>query len=77
MEKYDPKGSFSDPVVRCERCLKLLKTEDVVNDGECKHCGRKRVAAIGRFLSEEEMNQIKDWEIDPEFIALFEEKTDE
>jgi len=71
MNKYDPKGTFQDPVVRCDKCLKLVKTESLAKFGRCKHCGGRKVSAIS-IMSEEEMQNLKDWSIDPEYIALYE-----
>ena len=74
---YDPKGSFREPVLRCFRCHKLIKTDRVLNDGSCLHCGSKKVSNLGNSaVTEEEFNQMKEWGIDPEFLAEFQEVPD-
>jgi hypothetical protein len=41
------------------------------------HCGSKKVANLGNSaVTEEEFNQMKEWNIDPEFLADFQEVPD-
>ena len=70
-DKYDPKGPFNDPVVRCDACQKLLLRAGLTKIGCCEHCGNRRVRNLTVF-NEKELEQMKAWNVDPEFIALFE-----
>lgn len=76
MKKYDPKGTFTDPVVRCDKCLKIIKTNSIAKFGRCKHCGGRKVSALS-MMNEQEFKQLKDWGIDPDYIALWEGVEDE
>ena len=68
---YGKDGPFNDPVVRCDSCTKLIKTANVRKFGMCPHCSNTRVRNV-RTFSEGELIQLKEWDIDPEWIALFE-----
>ena len=68
MDKYDPKGSFQDPIVRCFRCHTILRSEQLLRLGVCSKCGGRKVSNV-TILSEEELQQLKDWNLDPEYIA--------
>ncbi len=73
MNKYDPKNPKCeiDPVLRCDSCQALIRSKDVQKYGCCKACGNKRVRTSMTFTVDE-MQQMKDWKIDPEFLGLFE-----
>jgi uncharacterized CHY-type Zn-finger protein len=73
MKKYDKDGSFSDPVVRCDSCQKLLERSDIQKYGCCKHCGGRKIRNVLVF-SPEEKREMEQWGIDPDFLALFEGK---
>ena len=68
MDKYDPKGSFQDPILRCFRCHTVLKAEQLLRLGVCSKCGGRKVSNV-TILSEEELETIKKWDLDPEYIA--------
>lgn len=72
MTKYDGKGAFDDPVVRCDSCRELIKRERLREFGRCPFCGGKRMRPIDTLNSEEKA-QLEKWEIDPDFFKLFEE----
>ena len=76
MDKYDPKGSFQDPIVRCFRCHNVLKTATLIKLGKCKHCGSTKVANA-TTLTGEELDLIKSMNIDPEYIKEWEVVDDE
>lgn len=69
--KYSKDAPFTDPVVRCDSCIKLVKTASVQKHGCCTHCGNRRVRAIN-LMTEAELTEVKTWNIDPEWLALFE-----
>lgn len=72
---YDPKSQveFSDPVVRCDSCQSLIRRETIKDSGCCDSCGNRRVRNV-QVIKENEMKQLKEWNIDPQFLALFEAK---
>jgi hypothetical protein len=75
--KYDPKGSFNEPVLRCFRCHALIQAKRIVTDGACLKCGSKKVANLGNSaVTEAEFNQMKEWGVDPDFLAEFQEVPD-
>jgi len=75
MAKYGKEDGFNDPVVRCTECSKMFSREKLRDAGMCPACGNKRVRNC-LTLSEDEMKQLKDNNIDPDFLALFEGKED-
>ena len=76
LKKYDTDGPFNDPVVRCDGCNKLVnKVDGAIKIGGCPHCGNKRVNAAMTF-NKEELEKMKEWNIDPDFIAIFERVED-
>ena len=72
MEKpnYDKDGPFGDPIVRCTECQKIVYRDTIKVMGMCS-CGNRRVRNV-LTLSEDEMADLKEKGIDPEFLALFE-----
>ena len=69
--KYDPKGKFQDPVVRCGECSKIVLHQGIVDTGCCPNCGAGRVRNL-RVFNSEEKKQMEEWGVDPDFISLFE-----
>lgn len=69
---YSDDGPFSDPVVRCHECRKLLLLEKLLQEGCCKHCGCRKVSKVRR-LNDEDLALITRWGVDPEWLALFQE----
>jgi len=65
---------FSDPVVRCDSCVKLLKLETLKRVGACPHCGNKRVRDVLTFDSDER-DKMENWGF-YDFLAKFEEIPD-
>jgi uncharacterized CHY-type Zn-finger protein len=70
-KKYSKDGPFNDPVVRCDSCQKVVARLAIANLGKCPYCGNRKVRSIQGFNSEE-LEKMKTWGIDPDFIALFE-----
>lgn len=77
----DYEKGFKDPVVRCDQCNDLTHRKFITMHGGCVHCGNKRFKSIAA-LKEAEMQGLKDatlkigmktYEIDPAYLALFEE----
>jgi len=69
--KYSKDGPFRDPVVRCDSCQRLLFREQVQKYGGC-FCGSKRIRNVRSFTPEERELMIQK-NVDPDFLALFEE----
>ena len=70
MSKYDDDQPFSDPVVRCTECQKLLFREDIQAIGKCKYCGCRKVRSLD-VLKDSEMKLMKNKQVDPEYLELF------
>ena len=64
---------FHDPVVRCYECKKIQLLKDMKDFGCCSNCGARKIAKL-RTITEEELAQIKEWGVDPGFLALFEDR---
>jgi len=77
MKNYvdDPEG-FKDPVLRCDSCAKIVLLDIIHKRKMCNHCGNLRFRVVSNF-SEEELAEMKAKNIDPDFLALFEEVPDE
>ena len=74
-EKYSKDGPFTDPVVRCDACQKLLLVKQLNQMGMCKHCSNTKVRNL-RSGTGEDWAQMKEWvdagEMDADFLAVFE-----
>lgn len=73
LQRYHKDAPFTDPVVRCDSCQALLFHEKLCKDGMCEYCGNTRVRNV-RAMSGEDMEKLRASGVDPEWIALFEEK---
>ena len=71
---YNPKAQvpFSDPVVTCDSCQELVQRETIKKVGACSACGNRRFRNV-LVLNEANMAKCKEWGIDPDFLALFEQ----
>ena len=69
MEKYSKDAPFTDPVVRCDSCGKIIRTATLRKLGMCK-CGNRKVRNLQTYTSEEK-KQMEEWGIDPDFFAIF------
>lgn len=74
MEKYDKDAAFADPVVRCDSCNTIILVETLKKLGMCK-CGNRKVRNL-QIMDDKEFEQMKAWGVDPDFLALFAERTD-
>jgi predicted RNA-binding Zn-ribbon protein involved in translation (DUF1610 family) len=71
MDKYHKDAPFADPVVRCDSCNKIVLAADLRKAGRCPHCGNRKVRNLQVF-NEAEQAQMKEWGVDPAFLAQFE-----
>lgn len=69
--KYSDDGKFEDPIVRCDSCNKLIDRAGLLQVGMCPHCGHRKVRKVLQF-AESEIQWARE-NLDPEFMALFEE----
>lgn len=65
--------TFTDPVVRCVDCQRIIFRHEIQEFGMCPGCGTKRVKNV-LLLTEEEMNELKDKCVSSEFLDEFEVK---
>ena len=70
MDKYDKDAPFADPVVRCDSCAKIVQTTELRRLGCCPNCGNRKVRNVLVF-NEADLAQMKEWNIDPEFLSKF------
>ncbi len=75
-EKYHRDAKFDDPIVRCTECQAIVHRGVIAETGGCDKCGNRRVRNV-LTLSVEEMDELKKKNVDPVFLALFEESGDE
>lgn len=68
---YGKDEPFNDPVVRCDSCGALVNRNVLHQLGSCDKCGSRKVRNVRTFTSEE-LEQMKGWNVDPEFLKLFE-----
>jgi DNA-directed RNA polymerase subunit RPC12/RpoP len=82
--EYDGKD-FNDPILRCDQCSKITHRDFISKHAGCSHCGNKRFKNV-RGLSQEEYSGLKNrtlaigkkaYEIDKDFLSLFEGVEDE
>ena len=70
-KKPDVPEGFTDPVVRCTECQRLITRREIQEQGCCPDCSCRRVRNV-LTLKPEEMDRVKrEW---PEFAGLFEPK---
>jgi len=70
-QRYTKDGEFTDPVVRCCECSKIITRQAITAQGGCPYCGNRRVRNVLN-LTGEEMTELKGKGIDDEFLGLFE-----
>jgi len=75
-KEWDRTGpEFTDPVVRCCDCQRLVTREEVRKHGMCPGCGNRRMRNV-LVLSDKEMADLDRKGVSPEFLALFEVRND-
>ena len=63
--------SFTDPVVRCTECQRMITREEIAQSGCCPKCGNRRVRNVLVMSPEEKaLCQEKGFN---DFLKLFEE----
>ena len=67
--------SFTDPVLRCDSCQKLVKRTTLHKFGSCNKCGNKRVRNLTVF-NDEEKSQMEEWGFH-EFVSEYGAVADE
>jgi rRNA maturation endonuclease Nob1 len=70
MGKYDG-DQFCDPVLRCTECQRIIFQEEIAKIGKCPNCGCRKVRNV-LTLSDSEEKLLKNKNVDPEFLELFE-----
>jgi len=76
---------FNDPILRCTQCSKLTHRKYISHNAACVHCGNKRFKNV-RGMNWDEYTGLqagtldiglkKPFNIDPDFLACFEQKPD-
>ena len=59
VDRYSHDGEFSEPLVRCDSCAKLIFSKQLTKRGMCE-CGNTRVRNV-RSLTGEELETAKKW----------------
>lgn len=67
---YESDGPFQDPVVRCDSCQRIILVTKLREMGNCI-CGARKVRNLKGYNEKEEA-LMKEWEVDPNFLKLFE-----
>ena len=67
--KYGKDAPFTDPVVRCDSCAKIIRASTLRELGMCE-CGNRKIRNLQAFNGVEEA-QMKEWGVDPDFLAQF------
>lgn len=70
--KYSRDAPFEDPVVRCDSCQTLLLCTELRKLGRCAKCGGHKVRNVFSFSEGEWKIMKEEWQVDPEFLKLFE-----
>ena len=71
MEKYGKDGPFLDPIVRCDKCNKILMVSYLQQEGRCPHCGNRRIRNLLNFNFWEYLKMRFVWKVDPKFLKVF------
>jgi len=73
--RTEPEEAFSDPVLRCDSCTRLVKATQLRKVGACPLCGNKRMRNVTVF-DDAERKQLLSWDM-RSFVAEFEPQPDE
>jgi len=68
--KYGKDEPFTDPVVRCDSCQKIILKKSLHELGMCS-CGNRKVRALLSFTLWEYLKMRFWWRIDPEYLKIF------
>lgn len=69
---YGKDDPFKDPVLRCDSCAQIVFAEDLKKHGMCPKCGNRKMRNLQQF-DEDEFALMKERNVDPVFLKLFEE----
>ena len=69
-ERYSKEAEFSDPMLRCDSCAKLVARLSLQELGCCPECGNRRMRNV-LAMSESEMDGLINKSIDPAWLKLF------
>ena len=69
---YGKDDPFADPVLRCDSCTTIVFAEDLREHGLCLKCGNRKMRNL-QVYDEDELELMKDRNVDPAFLKLFEE----
>jgi hypothetical protein len=72
VNRYAEDGPFNDPIVICDSCNEIQKTVLVKYSGRCMNCGNRKFRNV-QVINENQMPKVMAMNLDPEFLALFEE----
>jgi len=67
--RYSKDAPFTDPVVRCDSCNKIIRTETLRKLGMCE-CGNRKIRNLQTY-TQDEGKKMAEWGIDPKFLELF------
>ena len=70
--KYHQDEPFADPIIMCDSCQEIQLTETVKDRGRCEKCGNRKFRNV-QVINVDMIKKIKGMNLDPEFLALFEE----
>lgn len=76
LPKYHEDGPFMDPVIRCNNCGEIDLTEKWRKRGYCKKCGNRRCRNVVN-LTVDDRAKVIHWNVDSDFLALFEKVDDD
>ena len=74
MDKYGKDMAFSDPVLRCDNCNKLILKLDLSKNVVCLNCGNRKMRNLMGFGLFEYLKMRFWWKIDPDFLKIFTSK---
>lgn len=70
--KYHQDEAFADPIVMCDSCQEIQLTANVNDRGRCEKCGNRKFRNV-QLINDQMIEKVKKMNLDPEFLALFEE----
>ena len=68
--KYHKDSPFTDPVVRCDSCARMILLTELKAHGVCS-CGNRKVRNLMAFSFREWLKLKFWWRVDPKFLEEF------